>query len=176
MPTITVNDLEFAIKNHKKFDVVISLLDVDVCPEACFGERKTSHLVKQFDDYDDGKFATAPKAEDVQNILSFARKHIKEDSKVLVHCHAGISRSTAIAIGLLIDRNGWHPRHAIGEIHRQRGHIMWPNKLIIKHLDKLLDQHGQLRMQFKRWRRSQSRLGSNNFIFLPPKETENFED
>lgn len=39
-----------------------------------------------------------PSVEDVKKIIEFSEKNLKEDSRLLTHCFAGISRSSAAAI------------------------------------------------------------------------------
>ncbi|MCP3143079.1 tyrosine phosphatase family protein [Pyxidicoccus xibeiensis] len=46
---------------------------------------------------EDSESYSAPTAEDVARIIQFARGHLGTTRKVLVHCEAGISRSTASA-------------------------------------------------------------------------------
>lgn len=68
--------------------------------------------------------------------------------KLLVHCHAGISRSTAIAWGVAI-KNGYDPVDAFLSLKRihpyERGLFGYdkrpfaPNTLIVEHLDRYFD-------------------------------------
>ena len=53
-----------------------------------------------FEDVDDPDLPDAPRLRDVKRILDFTVK-IPAKAKVLVHCRAGISRSTATASAIL---------------------------------------------------------------------------
>ena len=67
-----------------------------------------------------------------------------EQVECLVHCQAGISRSTAAAFILLAVLTGeWKERDCINEIY-QRRNIMKPNPLIIEFADKLLNRGGKM--------------------------------
>ena len=77
-----------------------------------------------------------PRLRDVKRILDFTAK-IPFTAKVLVHCRAGISRSTATASAILC-------QHAsLGREMENLQHIqtlrdlVLPNRLIIEHADKV---------------------------------------
>src|ERR1035441_6921771 len=53
-------------------------------------------LFSFFDDVSDPGYPDAPCLKDVKRILAFTNQ-LPERAKVLVHCRAGVSRSTAIA-------------------------------------------------------------------------------
>ena len=74
--------------------------------------------------------------------------------KLLVHCHAGISRSTATAWGIAIG-NGLNPLEAILQLKKshpkdERMTFGWatrpfaPNRLIVEHLEKYFNLEGEL--------------------------------
>ncbi len=159
MASITVTDLPTAINTQGQYDLVVSLLDVGVCAEACFGEIDNSrHLVMLFDDVA-GDRPNAPTLENVQQIVMWLAKRIQVDSKILVHCHAGISRSTATAVGLYMTFGKADPDTALQLVYDQRGELMWPNPRIIALFDKYLDLHGQLEIAFKKWRKNNMHPG-----------------
>jgi len=58
-----------------------------------------NHHVQVFDDTTWGK--DSPTHKDIEDILKFSSKNPGE---ILIHCHAGMSRSTSTAIGVLIQR------------------------------------------------------------------------
>lgn len=81
-----------------------------------------------------------PSYENVVELIEFG----KDVPKLLVHCHAGISRSTATAWGVAI-ANGHDPLDSfmfLQENHPKEAFYNWgrrafaPNILIVKHLDK----------------------------------------
>jgi len=116
-----------------------------------------SHKVFEFKDTDWGPLA--PKLSDVVGMLEWGTG---KDS-LLVHCHAGISRSTATAWGIAIS-NGWDPEEALGQLiakhpldyyritvpadnrtERLRRPFS-PNPLIVQHLESIFGfRNGELR-------------------------------
>lgn len=82
-----------------------------------------------------------PTEEHLAEIFEFS-KDFTEDDHVLVHCHAGISRSAAIAIGICI-QHGMTYQEAYDYIATVRP-IMSPNKLIIQYIDKHFGIDGKL--------------------------------
>jgi predicted protein tyrosine phosphatase len=127
-------------------DQVVSLLDPRI-PQAIIPTPETLGIsaanwtCRFFEDRGDNRGATF---ETVRDILA----SIRPDTCVLVHCHAGMSRSPAIAIGILIQR-GVAPATAIRTIFAQdlidnEGDFMEPNELIISHLDRLFNLNNTL--------------------------------
>ena len=90
--------------------VVISLTDTDaehpaISPNAMLRDRLALH----FDDIYPGAalvFGTAElcemKTEDAQRIASFAHRWWGEVATIVVHCHAGLSRSTGVAAAIRV--------------------------------------------------------------------------
>jgi predicted protein tyrosine phosphatase len=95
----------------------------------------------------------APERWDVELLLAFGRdlgtnppEGAEELSQLhlLVHCHAGVSRSTAAAILLLAQHEPGQPaEHAILEVVRQRPRA-WPNLRMIEFGDALLGRDGEI--------------------------------
>lgn len=77
----------------------------------------------------------------ITKILQFADK-LNDHDRLLVHCHAGISRSTAVAIGILVYR-GLDPEKAVKYIYKVRPSML-PNEYIIHLFDKHLKLDGVL--------------------------------
>lgn len=128
---------------------VLSILDPDrAVPEAfgSFGEHEKLEL--RFDDIIEelpGK--VAPQLVDVQELLRFGRDLEVEparDAHLLVHCHAGISRSSA-SMALLIAQALPAVSGAVIflEILRIRPQI-WPNLRIVELGDNLLGRNNDL--------------------------------
>lgn len=72
----------------------------------------------------------APAYEQIQEILVFA-KPIEPSSSVLIHCWAGISRSTAVAYGILCQMTGpGYEQSCLDHIRKIRPQAI-PNSLIV---------------------------------------------
>ena len=82
-----------------------------------------------------------PTEDHFAEILAFSRE-FTDDDRVLVHCHFGISRSTAIAIAILI-QHGMTYLDAYYHIEMLRP-ILSPNKLIIHYIDRRFGLDGKL--------------------------------
>ena len=93
----------------------------------------------------------APSLEAVARILQYAAG-FDHDDRVLVHCTAGISRSTAVAILVLV-RHGMAPERAFAHVERLRP-AMSPNMLILEHGERLLRLNGRLKHACLDWHRA----------------------
>jgi predicted protein tyrosine phosphatase len=83
----------------------------------------------------------APDRDTVQAILDFGRA---ANSRVmLIHCWAGISRSSAAAFVIACDRNPGYER-AIAEELRRRAAFATPNRLMVKLADDMLGRGGRM--------------------------------
>lgn len=111
-----------------------------------------SQHIEHFDDYENDDVSTdkdgitlggfqLPQLEHVERILEFTDK-ILDGQNVVVHCHAGICRSTAIAV-LMHVQCGFTPEEAIKRVERQRPQL-WPNRLVIAHGDEILGFDGKI--------------------------------
>lgn len=82
-----------------------------------------------------------PLLEHVIKVLDFT-KDLTDDDKVLVHCLAGISRSTSLAIGIYI-QHGMSYEDAYNQVALHRPQLS-PNALIIKYIDNHFELGNQL--------------------------------
>ncbi len=86
----------------------------------------------------------APSRADVEAILAACEAVLNADpDHVLVHCWAGISRSTATASMLLALRNPGREDEVFSALDRIRPQA-WPNSLMISHADDILGRRGAL--------------------------------
>lgn len=88
----------------------------------------------------------APRRQDVERLLAFGRRLAKNPAAVhlLVHCHAGVSRSTAAATVLLAQARPTAPAEAaLAAVAERRPHA-WPNLRLIELGDGLLARRGEL--------------------------------
>ncbi|TDH61548.1 protein-tyrosine-phosphatase [Dankookia rubra] len=126
---------------------VLSILDPDwPVPEAfgSFGEHAKLEL--RFHDVIEDAAGTIPPSEaDVRAVLAFGRDlEAEAASRLLVHCHAGISRSTA-SMALILAQ----ARPALGAEEILQGILgirekAWPNLRILEIGDAMLGREGTL--------------------------------
>ena len=95
-----------------------------------------------FSDYPD-----APKKKHIKRILDFTAGLENQECKLLIHCAAGISRSTAAAIAVLAQQ-GLDPDKAVRHVSGIRN-ISYPNELITQHADEFLNLGGMLNKAVK---------------------------
>ncbi|MGJ8673991.1 hypothetical protein [Rubritalea sp.] len=96
-----------------------------------------------FDDTEVQENGKAPVHDDVLSCLEFAR-NIPKDSQLLIHCMAGISRSTATAMSIISDFYGAGSElEAAMNVQRIRP-IANPNRLILGISDDILERDGAL--------------------------------
>ena len=87
----------------------------------------------------------APTRDDVERLLAFGRE-VSETPKahLLVHCRAGVSRSTASAALILMQANPeWPASTALDAVAAIRPRA-WPNLLILEFGDALLGRNGEI--------------------------------
>ncbi len=98
-----------------------------------------------FSYFDDVEFAKldGPDRNSVYRILNFSRNFTLAD-KILIHCRAGISRSTAIACAIAVQHSPVGDEKGALEHVRALRPMMLPNFLIIKLADEVLGRDGKL--------------------------------
>jgi predicted protein tyrosine phosphatase len=130
--------------------------------------RTTLHF---HDEIEPGPGLVLPQREHVRAILSFGRRSLSPDSQreeahLLVHCHAGVSRSSAAMAMLLaqsdpsLDEDALFAR--IGALRPQA----WPNSRMISFADELLEREGRLLRALCRFHAQQLRRQPETEQFL----------
>lgn len=103
-----------------------------------------NHLMVSVDDINmpaDGM--VPPSAEHVETLIAFARRWDRV-APLVVHCYAGISRSTATAFAAACALNPQRSEISIARLIRNASPSAWPNKLIVSHADALLGRGGRM--------------------------------
>jgi predicted protein tyrosine phosphatase len=85
---------------------------------------------------------TAPDREMMQMVLDFGRNGCSQRA-LLIHCWAGISRSSAAAFAIACDRNPGFERDIATEL-RRRAPSATPNRLMVRLADDLLRRDGRM--------------------------------
>jgi predicted protein tyrosine phosphatase len=84
-----------------------------------------------------------PQKGDVEAILTFGRD-ATEAGGLLIHCHAGISRSTAATLMILAQAHPNDDEDELADRLLQTRPQSWPNSRMISFADELLDRNGRL--------------------------------
>jgi len=122
---------------------VISLLGVEGDPDTPRGIDDSRHLHLELDDIAGpvGGYIV-PDRGHVDELLQFARAWDR-GGPLIVHCYAGISRSTAAALAVMCLFNPGHEVAAARQL-RQRAPFAQPNRRLLATADRQLGLEGRL--------------------------------
>ncbi|WP_159710849.1 tyrosine phosphatase family protein [Geminicoccus flavidas] len=130
---------------------VLSILDPEA-PEIAAFDRYDAHertTLRFHDIIEPRPGQILPQPEHVQDILRFGAELSESrtgrtEGHLLVHCHMGVSRSTAAMLTLMVqarpDEDADHLFQRLREIRPQA----WPNSRMVRFADEALDRGGQL--------------------------------
>lgn len=85
----------------------------------------------------------APNETHIERVLTFVRSWDRR-APMVVHCYAGISRSTASAFATVCALNPHRDEMAIARLIRDASPIAAPNRLIVSLADKALGREGRM--------------------------------
>jgi predicted protein tyrosine phosphatase len=85
----------------------------------------------------------APEAHHIESLVAFARAW-PQDSPLLIHCFAGISRSTAAAFTAMCALNGDGDEHRLAQELRAQSPQATPNRRMVALADDLLNRRGRM--------------------------------
>ena len=123
---------------------LVSLLDPETMIDTPPGIVPAQHLRLSVNDIaEEIDDLVPPGIEHVASLIDFIRNWDQE-SPLLVHCWAGISRSTAAAFIALCALNEGHPEDELAKLVRMRGAHAHPNRLMVRHADSLLKRGGRM--------------------------------
>lgn len=145
---VRVTSLTRARRLKRKYDGVLSLHDLQMTSHRRLRFHRDPaprHLTLLFDDVEDTSLASRgwvpPTHDHVQQALDFARKL---DGNLLVHCHAGVSRSGALAYAILADTLGpGREDEAMKRLLEDRDCAV-PNGLLVQLADDVMGRNGAL--------------------------------
>jgi predicted protein tyrosine phosphatase len=150
LPALTICGLdELTLHGTRGVTHVVSILDPDHPePEAFAAYERHHRTVLRFHDaIEPGSGVVLPTTEDVKAVLAFGHRLAGDDAgaaHVLVHCHAGISRSAAVMAILLAQRDPARDEDSIFEFLVSLRPKAWPNSCLIAMADDLLSRDGRL--------------------------------
>lgn len=121
---------------------LLTLLSPDHAGERLGDLACDRHLQLSFHDIVEAKpHLVAPDNEIMQAIVDFGRG--ADDHRMLIHCWAGISRSSAAAYVIACDRNPGFESEIADEL-RRRAPSVTPNRLMVELADDLLERNGRM--------------------------------
>lgn len=140
---------EGALRPNKIISLVGPYLKYEL---ECHGEH---HYLRIFHDFE-GEIGVAelhgteweteeiimPTYEGMVELLEWSKDDLHDEDWLLIHCHAGRSRSAAALIAILVQQ-GSTPDEAVNYVGALRS-IMLPNRLMTKWFDNILKQDGKL--------------------------------
>lgn len=105
---------------------------------------EANHLRVQVDDITETMAGfVAPNEDHVRQVMDFARSWDRT-APLVIHCYAGISRSTASAFTAACMLNPHRDEHEIAQRIRAASPIASPNRLIVTLADKALGRNGRM--------------------------------
>lgn len=123
---------------------LITLLSPDAVFERPPGVASASHLHLVMHDICEARPGLiVPSADHVRTMLEFARKWERR-TPLVVHCQAGISRSTAAAYAIAAALMPERDEAELAQILRARAPSATPNILVVAHADRLLGREGRM--------------------------------
>ena len=138
------------------YDGIITIEDSNIENPFRVRSGENKQLILRFDDInqpiDD---YVIPQMSHIKRALDFADKI--EDGSLLIHCRAGISRSSAIALAVIAKRLGsGKEEEAVNTLEHINPNCR-PNKSIVEMTDELLERDGKLykevdeKLSFTKW-------------------------
>ncbi|MGE3831979.1 MAG: tyrosine phosphatase family protein [Parvibaculaceae bacterium] len=133
-----------SLVDQHKVSHVVSLLGPDTPHRDFKGINAPCHLKLTFHDITaPAEGFTAPEAKDVETLIGFLGGWSRE-SPMLIHCWAGISRSTAAAFTAMCH---YHPdanELTLARQLRTLSHVATPNRRIVAFADDLMNRGGRM--------------------------------
>ena len=125
------------------YDGIITIEDSNIEDPFRVKSGETQQLILRFDDIstpiDD---LIVPQDIHIERALKFAQ--LIDDGSLLIHCHAGISRSSAIALAIIADKLGeGNEEEAVKTLEFINPNCR-PNRLLVKMTDEILEINGKL--------------------------------
>jgi len=158
---IKVASLSTARGTKRKFDAVVTIEDPGLRNGLRFHRLPhPDHLVLRFEDVDDWScdIAMAHRLH-VDAALRLARAH--EGGSILVHCKAGVARSSAMALALIADRMGpGREMEAVLELLAVRP-VAVPNLVVLDLADEALGRNGALKAAWMKVERASFRYAEH---------------
>ena len=136
------------------FTKIISINDAHLEEEGGYERRIKAYfpnaraVFSYFDDVDHPT-ENGPQEDEINRLLDFSQQFTMVD-KILIHCRAGVSRSTALAYAVVCQHTApGMEMENLQHIETLRDLVI-PNRLIIHHADKILKRAGAMLLHLRR--------------------------
>jgi len=146
---------ELAARSGHGITHVLSLVDPEL-PEMehfeAYGSMRRL-VLKMHDIIDSKPGMVLPEASHVKSILEFGHLVETESNSfgsLLVHCHMGVSRSTAAMVAIMAQAHPEEAEDQVFETLRRIRSQAWPNSLMIQYADDQLGRAGRLTAALRR--------------------------
>jgi len=158
LPDLTICGLdELGDHSTRAVTHVLSILDPHWPEPEAFWTYDPHHRIEMHfnDAIEPGPGIELPQAQHVEEILAFGNTFQRDlaarrEAHLLIHCHAGISRSTAAMTALLMQADPEETEERIFERLVAIRPKAWPNSLMIGFADDLLGRGGRLTAALRR--------------------------
>ena len=135
-------DIENAVETYKP-DMMLTIINKNFSPETPQGLNPSRHLKMLIDDISEPRDGfRLPGKEDVQKLLDFTSDW-DQSKPIIIHCHMGISRSTATSLGLICKLDPDNLDLHVEKLMKIAPHAS-PNKLMTKYVDEILGLENKL--------------------------------
>jgi len=123
---------------------LVSAINADFLPVTPATISRDCHLKLNMHDIIEAQpSSTAPASDHVTELLDFVQSWDKQ-APILIHCFAGLSRSTAAAFISLCALNPRTPEKTIARALRRSSDTARPNRLFVAHADRALRRDGRM--------------------------------
>ncbi len=123
---------------------LVSTINADLAPETPKALSPRNHLKLDMHDIAEAQpGAMAPAIEHVSELLDFVRGWDRT-TPLLIHCYAGLSRSTAAAFITLCALNPQAPESTVARALRRASDTAVPNRLFVSLADAMLRREGRM--------------------------------
>lgn len=135
-------DIQNAVETYKP-DMMLTIINKNFSPDTPQGLDPSRHLKLLIDDISEPREGfRLPEKEDVKQLLDFTSDW-DQSKPIIIHCHMGISRSTATSLGVICKYDPENLELHVEKLKELAPHAS-PNKLMTKYVDEILGLDNRL--------------------------------
>ncbi len=135
-------DIKNAVETYNP-DMMLTIINKNFAPDTPQGLNPNRHLKLLIDDISEPREGfRLPEKEDVQKLLDFTNDW-DQSKPIIIHCHMGISRSTATSLGVICKYDPENLELHVEKLKELAPHAS-PNKLMTKYVDEILGLDNRL--------------------------------